>query len=180
MLQPCARVAWIVESEPNRTGTAVGKVRDDGVVRVHDERRLCREARHGRPPALGDELQLAVPIELVAKEIAESDDSRLRALERLRERSFVDFEQTELRAAAGDEGGCDPREQVRAGTVPRERTPLPEDLGGHGGRGGLPVGRRDDDDTVGKAGRECIDGTRIHLPEDLPRQRRAAAASDGT
>jgi hypothetical protein len=42
-------------------------------------------------------LELSVTVELVAKEIAEAHPARTHTCEHLRERSFVDLEQPELR-----------------------------------------------------------------------------------
>ena len=99
VLQLRAGMSWIVEPEANRTWPSVGEVRDDGVVRVDDERRLRRHRRDRGTPALGDDLELAVAIELVAEEVAERDDPRSRSRDRFGKRSFVDLEQPELRLA---------------------------------------------------------------------------------
>jgi len=60
------------------------QVGDERIVGVDDERRGGRERCHSRPPSLGDVLELAVTIELVAEEIAERDDARAHALHHLR------------------------------------------------------------------------------------------------
>src|SRR5919197_1571136 len=103
---------WVVDSEAKRVFPPVREVGHDGVVGVHDERRFRRERRRRRPPALRYELELAVPVELVAKEVAEHDAARARALDRLGERALVDLEQAQVCVLPGEEGGPDAGEEV--------------------------------------------------------------------
>ena len=74
------------------------KATDLRVVPVHDHRRVRRQLLHGRPPPLGDELELAVAVELVAEEVAEADHLRPHAPRHLRQSALVDLEEPELRA----------------------------------------------------------------------------------
>ncbi len=83
-------------SSPLTTSCAVGQ-RGDGV-----------------PPAGGDELELAVAVELVAEEVAEQERLRPDAARDLRQRRLVDLEQPELGAAGGEEGGGDPGDEIGA------------------------------------------------------------------
>jgi hypothetical protein len=57
-------------------------------------------APHGLAPALGDLLELAVAVELVAEEVAEADRARPDPRGDVREARLVDLEQPELGAAA--------------------------------------------------------------------------------
>ena len=59
-------------------------------------------------PAGGDELELAVAVELVAEEVAEEERPRPDAARDLRQRRLVDLEEPELGAVGGEEGGGDP------------------------------------------------------------------------
>ena len=99
MLKRRPSVARVVEPEAKRTLSSLGEVRHDGVVGVHDERRGGWECVHGLSPALGDELELAVAVELVAEEVRERDHARARARDRLRQRSLVHLEQAEVGAS---------------------------------------------------------------------------------
>ena len=71
MLKARSRLTWIVEPEAQRARTTVRQIRDDGIVRVHHDRRVGRQVGDGSAPPLRDELELAVAIELVAEEVAE-------------------------------------------------------------------------------------------------------------
>ena len=63
----------IVEPEDGRRVVCAREVGDLRVVAVHDERGILRQPGDGAAPALRDELELAVAVELVAEEVAEQD-----------------------------------------------------------------------------------------------------------
>jgi hypothetical protein len=98
----------VVEPEPYGVLAAVREIRHDRVVGVDDERGVVGEYRDRSAPALGDDLELAVPVELVAEQVSERDHPRTETLHRLGESTLVDLEQSELGVARGDEGGTDP------------------------------------------------------------------------
>ena len=75
----------------------VGELGDERVVGVDDERRRVGERGDRRAPALGDVLELAVAVELVAKEVAERHDPRADAPHHLGQRELVDLEQARAR-----------------------------------------------------------------------------------
>ena len=129
-----------------------------------------------RAPALGDVLELAVAVELVAEEVAERDDARAHAHDHLGQGELVHLEQAELGVVGREQGGGDARGEVGTGVVPGQPVRGAEDAGEHRARRRLPVRRRDDGDAGRQPGRECVDRTRIDLPEQLAGQRRAAAA----
>src|SRR2546426_849760 len=83
----------------------------------------------GCAPALGDQLELAVAVELVAKQIPEADAPRPDPSSHLSQRSLVALEQPELRIASGEQRRRDARYEVGAGPVVREPHPRPKDLG---------------------------------------------------
>ena len=92
---------------------AAGEVADERVVAVHDEQRRRASACDGRAPALGDELELAVAVELVAEEVAEAKQRRGCSAPRdLGQRGLVDLEQAEL-GVAGSEAGWRRRPETR-------------------------------------------------------------------
>ena len=70
MLQLRSGMAWVVQPEGQRARPVAPEVADLRVVAVDDELR-GRQRRHGRAPAGGNELELAVAVELVAEEVAE-------------------------------------------------------------------------------------------------------------
>ena len=176
MLQLRAGMSWVVDAEANCAWPSVRDVRHDGVVGVDHERRLRWHRRDRGTPALCDDLELPVAIELIAEEVAESDDPRPRSRDRFGKRPFVDLEQPQIRLARGDERRRDSGEEIRAGAVPGKTVIASEDLCRHRGRRRLPVRRRHQRDAVRKPRRESIHGTGIELPEHLPGNRGAAAA----
>ena len=91
-----------------------GEIRDQRIVGIDDEQRLGRQPVDHRPPALGHDLELAVPIELIAEEVAEADHARLERRRELGQRSLVHFEQAQLGITGGDERGSHARFEIRA------------------------------------------------------------------
>ena len=115
MLELRLGVARVVEPEDDRARSLAGEIADLGVVAVHDEPRLRRQGAHRLPPALGDELELAVPVELVAEEVTEADRARSKSHRNLRQGALVDLEQAELGPPRRcEQRGGDARDEVRA------------------------------------------------------------------
>ena len=75
-----------------RCRTRLADGRKLGIVGVVDQLRGLRQVGHGSAPALGHELELAVPVELVAEEVAETDRPRPQALDELRQSRLVHLE----------------------------------------------------------------------------------------
>jgi len=84
---------------------------------------------------------------------------------------------TIFRALGRQQGGRDPRQQVRARTVVGQRDPRAQDLGRHRRGGRLAVRRRDEHRPGREARREHVDGAGIELPQELSRDGRPAAAT---
>ena len=80
-----------------------GEIRDQRVVGVDQKERLGWQRGDHPPPALGDDLQLSVAIELIAEEVAEADHARLERYRELGQRSLVHFEQPQLGVTGRDE-----------------------------------------------------------------------------
>jgi hypothetical protein len=76
MLEARHGMATILEAEDDAASPAAAEVADLRIVAVHDQHRLVAELVDRAPPALGDELELAVPVELVAEEVAEAHGPR--------------------------------------------------------------------------------------------------------
>ena len=79
---PLALLVPIVQPEDARARAHTGELADLRIVAVDDECRSVRECRDRGAPALGDELELAVAVELVAEEVAERHDAGVRSYER--------------------------------------------------------------------------------------------------
>jgi hypothetical protein len=69
-------VAGVVEPEYERVAPLGGQVADLRIIAVDGQRGLRRKCAHCLAPTLGDQLELAVPVELVAKEVPERDRMR--------------------------------------------------------------------------------------------------------
>ena len=148
-------VPRVVETEDGRTGPLSRQVADLRVVAVHDQGGIGRKLSHGPAPALGQELELAVAVELVAEQVPEQHRPRMQPPRHLGECRLVDLEQPELRVRCRQESGGDARDQVGARPVvgqPRRRR---EDAGGHRRRGRLPVGGREQRRAPGQARRQA-------------------------
>src|SRR5690242_182422 len=76
VLQLRRGVSGVVQPERNRTCMTRGEVAHLWVVPVDDEGRLLRQSRNRHAPALRDELELPVAVELVAEEIPQADGAR--------------------------------------------------------------------------------------------------------
>jgi hypothetical protein len=145
--RPCLRGVVDAENEASTLGPRSDEVADLRVVAVHDEQRV-RQLRHGRAPASGHELELAVAVELVAEEVPEAERARPDAPRHLGQGSFVDLEQAELGVARAEERGGDPRDEVRPGAVVRQSDARGEDRGDHRGGRRLAVRGRDEDGSL--------------------------------
>ena len=167
----------VIDAVADRLPSAVGELRDERIVGVDDEGRRVGEAGDRVAPALGDVLELAVAVELVAKEVPEGDHARRDGLDDRRERELVDLEQPQLGVARGEESGADAGGEVRTRVVPGKPVGAAEQLGDHRRRRRLAVRRRDDDRPVRETSRELGDSAAIDLPEELSGQRRPTAAT---
>ena len=171
VLQRGSRLPRVVEAEPERGAALRSEVSDDRIVGVDDEDRRRREQRDSGAPALGHDLELPVPIELVAEEVPERDGSWAcarrgpRAARPRRPRTG----RGRLRRP-GDESRCDSR---TGGSLPpgstRAVAVAAEDLGRHRRRRGLAVGRRNESDALGESRSELVDRAGVEPPQDLAR-----------
>src|SRR3990170_8290508 len=94
--QPLAGDGGIVDPEAKSALATARESGEERVVHVDDGLRALRQRRDGGPPALGDELELPVAVELVAEEVPEADGPRRELPRDLRESGLVDLEQGEL------------------------------------------------------------------------------------
>ena len=180
MLQRRPGDARIVEAEG---GAASVRLADRGelwVVGVVHQPRLGRQFGHCVPPAFGNELELAVAVELVAEEVAEADRSRPQPPHELGQRALVHLEQPEIGVLGAEQRGGDSRDEVRAGSVVREPVPRTQDLGRHRRCRRLAVRGRDDCGSRRQSRGQAVDRVAVELGEELARNRRAAAGSEAS
>ena len=196
MLELGQRERVVVDAEVDRAGTiSAAARRPSGAPEVGDSGSSAlstsvvgRPARRRRGPAVGDRLQLAVAVELVAEEVAEQHRARLELLDDRAEPELVDLEEPEVagqRAPALARGvrpasrRCRPpcsrparlwtsrapvRSRIEATIAAVVVLPLVAEITT------LPRSRRL---------REAADRVRLDAGEDLAGQRRAAAAAGG-
>ncbi len=148
MLEPAAGARGVVDAESQDVLATVGERGDQWVVGVDDEGGVAGERRDRGSPSLRDVLELPVAVELVAKQVPEADDTRLRAPHDLRERELVDLQQPQLGVAHGKHRRGDARREVRAGVVPGETAGGGENRRCHRSRRRLTVGCRDERDPL--------------------------------
>ena len=178
VLQGRAGDARIVKAEGDPARVRLTDRGELRIVRVVDETGLCRQLGHRFAPASGHQLELAVPVELVAEEVPEADRSRLQAAHEFRQRALVHLEQAEVGAPGREQRGGDAGDEVRAGRVVREPVQRTQDLGRHRGRRRLPVRRRDDCGSQRESRGQPVDRIPVELGEELARDRRTASGPD--
>ena len=177
MGEALARHRGVVDPEPERLGAAARDVGQERVVGVHDRPRRGIEVGDSRAPALGDVLELAVAVELVAEKVPETDGLRPDAAGDVRKRALVDLEEPEVGPVGGEERRRHSRDEIRSRAVVRELHAVSDDLRDHRGGRRLPVRRRDEGRSQREAAGELADGAGVHRGEDLSGNRRTAASA---
>ena len=178
VLERGPRDARVVKPEDERGGVRGREITDERVVPVDHQGRAGPQRAHGVAPALGDELELAVAVELVSEEVPEADGARPDAAHHLRQGCLVHLEEAELGIAGGEERGGDTGEEVRARAVVGEPDARAEDLRCHRGGRRLPVRGGDRRRPGGEPSGQAIDRSRIEDGEELARDGRASAGAD--
>ena len=147
-----------------------------GSSRVDDEGRALGQLPHRRAPALGDLLELAVAVELVAEEVAEADRARAAAgARRPATRPRRPRTGRARRRAASSRVEATPETRLAPELLCASRSRGREDLRDHRGGRRLAVRRRDDRRPQRQPAGESRDRTRIDRRQQLPGQCRAAA-----
>ncbi len=167
----------VIQAEDDAARTVARQVAHLWIVAVDDELRAVAELRHGPAPALGDELELAVAVELVAEEVAQAERTWADPTGDVGKRGLVDLEQAELGLPGREQRGSDSRDQVRSGAVVGEPHPTLEDLGDHRSRRRLAVGGRDEGRSQGEPRRQALDRLGREEREHLARHGRSTARS---
>ena len=88
--------ARIVEAEAEGGLPSPRDVRDERVVAVRHDPGVVGERLDALAPALGDQLELAVAVQLVAEEVAEQHRLRPDAPRDVRKRALVHLEEAQL------------------------------------------------------------------------------------
>ena len=179
MLQLRQRLRVVVDAEVDDVLDLTAQVGDQRVVCVQREARLRRVMGDGVGPALGQQLELAVAVELVAEQVREHDEARLGRVGHGRQPRLVDLEQPELAVLTPgvQQRGRDAPVHVGARAVVHDgNARLGEDRREHRSRGGLPVGGGDQDRAALQLARQLLDGIRLQPQQDASRCRGAALA----
>ena len=122
-------------------------------------------------------LELAVAVELVTEEVREQERARLEPACHLGQGSLVDFEQSELGIATGEQGGGDAGHEVGTGRVVHDPNGRTQDLGDHRSGRRLAVRGGDQGGPSRQPPPQGVDRTGVEFPEQLPGERRATAPS---
>ena len=171
----------VLEPEVGHVLTATAEVGHERVVGVQNEPRPAVELAHHLRPAVGQQLELSVAVELIAKEIGEQEQTWMQVAGHRGQPGLVDLEQTQL---AGLAAGVEQRRghspgHVRARAVVHQRPPgLLEAGGDHGRGGGLAVGGRDEQRAVAELAPHAAQRSGRNPQQQAPRRRGAAAAPE--
>ena len=176
--RPCRR--GTVHPEDERVRPLPRELADLRIVAVHRQRRILGERAHRRTPPLRDVLELAVAVELVAKEIPEADGFRFDTQEDLGQCRLVHLEEAELGRACVEERRGHPRDQVRARPVVRQAKTFTENACRHRRGRRLAVRRGDHRRAERQPRGEAVDRSGIELPDQLSGDCRAAAGPSQT
>ncbi len=174
----------ILHAEVRHLGRRAAQVGDQRIVGVEHEASApaCRGGGH-RCPSIGDRVELAVAVELIAEQVAEQDAARLELRDHPVEPELVELEQPKLagdptaRAGGGHQRRGHAAGHVRPGPVVDDGHPLPgEHRGHHRGCRGLAVGGRDHDRAARQPCGQLADRPRLEREQHAPGQARPAAA----
>ena len=181
VLQTGQRHRRILDAEVHDVGAIAPEVGDQRVVGVEDQRGAGRLGHDARP-AVGDDVQLAVAVELVAEQVGQQQRARADLRDELVEPELVDLEQTGVARdpPAGPRGlqqrARDPAGHVRARAVVHQLVAAAlQDRRDHRRGRRLAVGRRDDRRPVRQPPSQRPDRVGLEGQQQLARQRRATA-----
>ncbi len=172
--------AVVVDAEVDGRRGVAAEVGDQRVVGVEDQ--ACGRFGDDGCPPVGDRLELAVAVELVAKEVPQQDRPRVELICDLGDVELVDLEEADVgggdAASAGlEQGRGDPAGHVRAGPVVDDvELGLLHHAGEHPRRRRLAVGRRDDHAPVVEVAGQPGDRPAVETEEDRAGDARPAAA----
>ena len=111
MLHAGQRLGVVLDAEVGHPLALAPEVGHQRVVGVQHEGGAAVERATSSGPAVGEQLELAVAVELVAEQVGEQQQARLDLLGHARQPGLVDLEQPELAglAAGVEQGGGDPQ-----------------------------------------------------------------------
>ena len=117
----CGADSLVFEAEvDHRTGRVLAELGNDRIVGVENKRRIGLQGPDRLAPGLSDELHFAVAIQLIAKDIRQSQHPRLKRLRCHRDVRFVRLEHPHIAPWMAPEvrmrgnGRCDAGHQVGA------------------------------------------------------------------
>ena len=158
----------VVDAEDECAGALVCQRAHLRIVAVDDERSASL-AWPARPaPTLRDVLELAVAIELVAKEVAETDRLRPDARENFREGRLVDLEEAEVGARASSSVEATPERRFAPELLWARRNRPRRIEAAIAAVVVFPFVAEMTADPSGKRRGEPVDGAGIELPDSLP------------
>ena len=175
------RLGVVGEAEVGHPLASAAEIRHQGVVGVEHQARPPVQLCHHLGPAVGQQLELAVAVELVAEEVGEQEQPRPQLARHLGQPGLVHLEQAQLAglAARVEQSRGHTPGHVGAGPVVHQRAALVlQRRGDHGGGGGLAVGGRDDHRAVVQLPTHPRQGAGRQLEQQAPGRRGAPGASE--
>ncbi len=169
-------MAGVVHAEVD-TLAVTCEVSDLRVVCVCDDPGVRIEVADQPAPALGDELELPVAVELVAKEVPETEGAGPETPGDVGKRRLINLEQAQIGAVRREQGGRDAGQEVRSRAVVGQSQLRRQDLRDHRGSRRLPVRRRHDRRPLRQLRRESPDRARIENVQQLAGEGRATAGA---
>ncbi len=140
------RLGVVLHAEVGHLRAVAPEVGDQRVVGVEHEARPPVQPLDQLRPAVGEQLELAIAVELVAEQVGEQQQPRVELLGHARQPGLVDLEQPQLPAPAPgvEQGGGHSPRHVGPGAVVDDGAPGALEAGRqHRGRGRLAVRGRD-------------------------------------
>ena len=180
MLHPRQRLRVVLDAEVGHALATAAEVGHERVVGVQHEARLAVQALDQLRPAVGQQLELAVAVELVAEQVGEQEQARVELVGDGRQPGLVDLEQPQLAAPAArvEQRGGDAPGHVRAGAVVDHGAARSLQAGRQHRRGGrLAVGGRDQQGALVEVARHLPERARREPQQQPARRGRPAAAA---
>ena len=161
----------------------VGEGRDHRVVAVDDERGVRRKRGSDRFDRVGDGVDLAETVQLIAEQVRHEERPRRQLRRDFGQRALVHLDHEHAaghpaaHAGVADRQARDALDEIRAGGIVAHGHALAaEQRGGETGRGRLAVAARDRYHRLAPIQDDSAQNLRIHSARDHARDRRAAPA----
>ena len=175
------RLGVVGHAEVHDPVASPAEVGDERIVGIEHEARAAGLGGHELRPAVGQQLELAVAVELVPEQVGEQVEAGVHRLRDPRQPGLVDLEEAELaaRAVGVEKSRRHAPAHVRAGAVVHHAAARPLERGGEHRRGRrLAVRRRDEHAAVVELAGHSLERARREAQEQPAGGRGAAAQAE--